>query len=900
MSLNTCNDFTGSCDGWDGSITDNRVGTFSGTHKADFYNWVSRLPASNGTPLRTALDLTGQYYMTSGIDSPYATTPHVTTGTESACRQNFLFMITDGLWNNDDFSYGNLDNTSKTLPDGVSYSPISPYKDTSSNTLADIAFKYWSTDLRTDLDQKVSPYYADYTGTTTQQYWNPKNDPATWQHLVTFTAGIGLTTTLPTLTPALTWGGDTYSGSYTNLVSGATSWPSASSNTQNNVADLWHTAINSRGQFFSADNPTLMTSAFRTVIRRVNKGVGSSSGIAANTTNVKTGTTIYQARFDSSAWSGDLLAIPLNSDGSVPSNLVSSATWSAAKVLDSTASTNVANRVIVTMKASTKTGIPFRWPATTTSPTSTELDATQSSYLSINPDTGFTDTYGSSRLNFIRGDRTNESSLFRSRASALGDIVDSSPIIVLPPTNFSTDSTYNSFKSTYKNRTNVIYVGGNDGILHGFRATDGVEVLGYIPSGILSQLNKLTSPNYSHQYYINGNPNVGEVKFTDNSWHNILVSGMGTGAKGVFALDVTNPAFTEASAASFVKFEFNDTNDSDVSYIQGQPAIVKMNNGKYAAVFANGYNSSGTGQSSLYVVDIQTGTLIKKISTGIGSTTTPNALATPTPVDTDGNGTIDYVYAGDTYGKMWKFDLTSASPSSWSVAYSGSPLFDTGGLPITSQADASPSPNGGYMVAFGTGKYVETSDPSDLGTYKMYGIWDDGTRTVSSSNLVAQTVTATSVINGIPYRTTSKNAVNYPTNQGWYLTLPIPGERVVTSPLISGGKVVFTSLIPSGSSCSTGGDGWVMELDYLTGNQLSYQVYDTSGNGQINTSDTIVSGMNLGSIGSSPVLLNGMGTSSSPLNRLLINESDGTVTSSLQVGSTQTSRRTGWREITKQ
>jgi type IV pilus assembly protein PilY1 len=893
--LTTCTAFDIYCNGWDGVDMDSRIRPFTGSHKTDFYHWLQYFPASSNTPLRTALARAGEYYKTSGVNSPYATDPQVSVGTESACRQNFTTLMTDGLWNDSVTGYGNLDNTAKTLPDGVSFSAGDhPFTDSSSNTLADIAFKYWSTDLRTDLANSVSPYFADYTGTTADQYTNPKNDPATWQHMVTFTVGLGLSTTLPGI--GLTWGGDTYNGSYSDLVNGTKNWPAATSSSANNVADLWHAAINSRGQFFAADKPNDILNAFQVVISRVNQGVGSSAGVSANTTNIKTGTYLYQARFDSSGWSGDLLEIPVNANGSLSTNLVSSAIWSANTAVTAQTPTN---RVMLTMKASSGKGIPFRWPATVATPTINELDVAQTNALQINPDTSASDGNGSLRLNFLRGDRSQENVIFKSRNGVLGDIVDSTPIIVEPPANFSADSTYNAFKTAQKTRMNVVYVGANDGFLHGFRASDGKEILAYAPTSSISSMNKLTSTNYVHQYFVNGSPNATDVKYSDNTWHTILASGMGSGGKGIFALDVTNNNFTESNAANIVKFEFNSANDSDVGYIQGPPAIVKANNGKWVAIFSNGYNSGGTGQSALFIVDIETGTLVKKILTGTGNTTTPNALATPTPIDKDGNGTIDYVYAGDLYGKMWKFDLSSSNPVNWKVALSGLPLFNTGGKPITSQADVAPSPNGGFMVEFGTGKYLESTDSADLVSYGFYGIWDNEVNSVLSNELVLQTVTGTNVYNGTPYRVTSGTKVNYPTQKGWYLALPIPGERVVTNPLVNGGKVIFTTLIPSGSSCASGGKSWVMELDYVNGSALTYQIFDTTNNGSINASDQIVSGMSLGAVASSPTILNGLGTSNSPLDRLIINQSDGTISSSLQVGNRLTSRRTSWREVIK-
>lgn len=894
-ALNTCTSFSVNCNGWDGSKTDSRVSSFTDAHKSDFYDWLKRLPANNNTPLRTGLIRIGEYYKTSGLSSPYAQNPNVTLGTESSCRQNYAMVMTDGIWNGDNPSVGNFDGTTQILGDGTTYGPRSPYKDSNSSSIADIAFKYWATDLRTNLANNINPFFADYTGSDSEQYWNPKNDPASWQHMVTFTVGLGLSSWLPAV--GLEWDGDSFNGSYDALVSGSKTWPTTGTDANGNVADLWHAAINSRGQFFSADKPTDLLAAFQTIVSRVNKGIGSSAAVSANTTSIKTGTTLYQARFNSADWSGDVLAIPVNSNGTLPLDIVASSLWSAKDTV--TAQNFNSGRTILTYKPSQKKGIAFRWPSSPSNPNNSELDIVQSASLQINPDTLFNDGMGAGRLNWLRGDRSLEGSNFRIRNYILGDIVESTPTLVEPPLNFSADPTYNAFKTTYKNRPNVLYVGANDGMLHGIRTTDGKEVLAYIPNPVFSSLNTLTSKTYAHKYFVNGSPMTGEVKYSNNTWHTVLVSGMGSGAKGIFSLDVTNPGtFTETNANNIVKFEFTDSNDSDVGNIISAPSIVKMNNGKWAAIFGNGYNSTGTGQSSLYVVDIETGTLIKKISTGLGNVATPNALQNPTLIDKDGNGTVDYAYAGDLYGRLWKFDLTSSTASGWVVSNSGNAIININ-QPITSQIDVAPSMNGGYMLMFGTGKYLEVVDKSDTVSQAFYGIWDNGS-TVNMSDLVQQTVTGTLVKSGQNYRVTSSNPVNYPTKKGWYFSLPAPGERVVTNSVITGGLVYFSSVIPSINDCSYGGTSWLMQLNYNDGTAPFTAAFDTNNDGTINSNDSLVSGIGYQAISSSPTILTGLGSSNSPINMVYTNQSNGLINTALSAGSRLTNRRVSWREIFKQ
>src|SRR5262249_40397111 len=153
------------------------------------------------------------------------------------------------------------------------------------------------------------------------------------------------------------------------------------------------------------------------------------------------------------------------------------------------------------------------------------------------------------------------------------------------------------------------------------------------------------------------------------AWHTVLAAGLNKGGREVYALDVTNPdSVTESNAAGSVLWEFTSANDADLGYTFSRPAIVKMHNGKWAAVFGNGYNNTGTGHAVLYVLNLSDGTVLAKIDTGVGTAATPNSLATPAAVDVDSDNVIDYVYAGDLLGNMWKFDVRDLAAGNWKVA----------------------------------------------------------------------------------------------------------------------------------------------------------------------------------------------------------------------------------------
>lgn len=728
QTLNGCKTFGTACADYNGVKRENRLRNLTADHRTNFYNWLERYDINGGTPLRSAMKRAGDYFSTSGKDSPYAENPYVSTGTELSCRKNFHIMVTDGFWNSDDsvdFG-GNLDSTNKTLPDGTTYTPRYPYRNepgspstglSYGNSLADIAFKYWYTDLRTDLGNNVVPHITDRSGTAQDQYWNPKNNPATWQNMATYTIGMGLSSVLED--PE--WGGSTYVGDYPDLASGTKFWPAIdetppSSPPVGHVYDLWHAAINGRGQFFSADNPESTNAAFKTALSSILNANPSSAALAANSTSIQTGTMIYQARFDSQDWHGEFLAFAVQGNGTIGSQL-----WDAGKLMPLAASRKIFSH-------NGTNGIDFTSCANLSAEQKLALDTDGASVK---------DNRCTDRLAWLRGEASKEvrngGNLRNRPVTVLGDIINSDPAFTYDEdlgyggstVTMTGASSYKAFVAAKKIRPPMVYVGGNDGMLHGFRAdighaNSGREIMAYIPAGVYGKLSKLTAPNYSHQYLVDGPPSVGDAYF-GGSWKTVLVAGLGAGGKSVYALNVSSP---DAFAASHVMWEFTD---ADLGYTYSQPQIARLNNGDWAAIFGNGYGST-SGKAFLYVVNIADGTLLKKIPAG---TATGNGLSTPVLYDKDNDKIIDAVYAGDLKGNLWEFDMAGTTAGSWIAANSGSPLFaakdsDGNAQPITSQPKVGPHSNGGVMVYFGTGSYIGTTDPSSSSVQSFYAIWDKG------------------------------------------------------------------------------------------------------------------------------------------------------------------------------
>ncbi|MGH8370317.1 MAG: pilus assembly protein, partial [Gammaproteobacteria bacterium] len=553
-------------------------------------------------------------------------------------------------------------------------------------TLADIAFYYWSHDLNTSLDSTDSLAYMPFNQNVTvydstgapgnlAPYWNPQNDPATWQHMVTFTVGLGLSSTLTT--PPV-WGGSTFAGTgFGDLVTGNAPWPSTSSNSSNNVWDLWHAAIDSRGEFFAADSPTKITEAFNDIVNRVETRTGSSSAIAVNSTRLDSNTLIYQAQFTSGDWTGDVLAYPIGSSGEI-----NTYSWKASAGIPA-----LASRKIYTWNDTSTQGVNF-YVGTTTAPDPvnnfSNLSTSEQAALNTTA-TGGTDTEGSDRVAYLAGDQSKELSqsggIFRTRSSLLGDIVNSNPDYVgnedFGFSNLSPEGTsYSTFVAGKSSRTPVLYVGGNDGMLHAFDASTGKELFAYVPRGVYSNLSKLTADGYTHHYFVDGSPQSVDA-YIGSAWHTLISGSTGAGGRDVFLLDGTTPTSFTASDVLW-DYDGATVGDDDMGYTIGQPTIARFHDGDWYMIFGNGY-SSPNGHAVLYMYNLNTKTLLK-FDTGVGSTTSPNGMSTPVPIDFNADRVTDAIYVGDLQGNLWKIDVSSSTPGSggavlakvnqWGFAYS--------------------------------------------------------------------------------------------------------------------------------------------------------------------------------------------------------------------------------------
>ncbi len=876
-------------------------------------------PNTGDRSLRQGLERVGKYFdgSLSGTSDPIT----------EACQRNAVMVLTDGYWDGrDPSSIGNKDGDSYTA------------------TFADVAKKYYDEDL-SSLPNKVTLRAND------------KNEQ---QHMVTYPLLLGSVAgnltggTWPI--PALTESGN---------------WGDPANDNKAKIDDLWHGAYNAKGLFYKRLTANgLYSRLTNNFVDISSEEIGTASGIAFSRLTAADDARQYATEFVRGSWTGDLVASPYPAGGRASS-------WRAAEKLD--ALVDPANdRNIFTYDG--KDGVPFAWEKLT----SVQQDDFKK---------GVDEDKAKARLQYIRGDRSNETGQggtysFRERKSLLGDIVHSTPVYVgVPELDFphSTDyknmdgqgryifpttapNRYTDFKNgVAKNRKPMVYVGANDGMLHGFDAETGEEKFAYIPSSVYSTasdlgLHYLTDPDYLHRYYVNATPAIADVYITDSGmkagpsdagepvtarkWRTMLLSGMGSGGRGIFALDVTDPGkFTEtdANAKDLVLWEFTNKDDPDVGYFT-KPVVTTVNNPtggrKSVVIFGNGYNADGDGSAKLFIVFLEAerkngkwnktypeqikswpshctvasdsameglipapnpagGTVAGNwsclggmdymvLNTYSGHKTKGgtcadagsdcNGLSKPLPIDTDGNGTTDFVYAGDLHGNMWVFDMKDFNLYNWETLYhemervvdssgksnlmpkivkndpkypnyQGSygtlnrevflPLFAAGkNQPITAQPSAAKVTGVKYpLVFFGTGQYLVKSDQTNTDVQSFYGVhqpsfsahgggdpkWEFSAYTLS--DLVEQTFTVSTF--GSERKLTDR-PVNYGkktdanVKAGWMINLPenLRSERVVTRSVVSSGtpSVSFnTQLRGMPNTCSAAGGGYLMTVKQVNG-----------------------------------------------------------------------------------
>ncbi|MCG5496887.1 pilus assembly protein [Ectothiorhodospira variabilis] len=566
-----------------------------------------------------------------------------------------------------------------------------------------------------------------------------------------------------------------------------------------------------------------MTQIFEAIIA---ESTGSASSVAAASTSYQPDGTnlLYQASFNSADWSGDLQAFNF-----VFEQGTFTKQWSAAEALPLHHQRNIFSH-------DGDQGIRFSWD------TNGGLSDSQRQILDND----------STLLAYLRGDGSNEvrnGGSWRNRSTPLGDFVNSNPAVQGPNLNFgySQLTGYSEFRADNQNAPEVIYVGGNAGMLHAFDAQNGQELFAYVPNAVFDKLPALTNPDYSHEYFVDGQQTVAHAQI-DGQWRTVLVGTLGAGGRGIYALDVTDPA---NFSADNVLWEITGDDLDALGYTFGEPTVARTANDQWSVLFANGYGSDSE-EAVLLIAELASGD-IREVETG---TSGGNGLS-PAIFRANAEGIIRDGFAGDLQGNLWKFDLSSSNASHWEIAFkhgqTRNPLFEARGpnnevQPITARPTVGSHPDGGSIVLFGTGKYLENADnqvPTPAPVQSFYGIRDySGVNApVDRSNLHRNEFIGSGAVAGVSVRaTTADIAFDSVIHDGWYIDLDYPsprGERVVEAAQIVGGRIEFVTLTPSDEPCEGGGTSSIVALSAATGGRPSEPVFDLNRDGLFDQAEMI-------------------------------------------------------------
>lgn len=853
------------------------LGTFNTTQKSNWYAKLFAAKTNNSTPLRNALTKAGRLYA-GKLNGTSLNGVTVTDPMQYSCQQNFTILSTDGYWNEADPGGYQLDGTTAINDQDGTLSRPQLDGTSTINTLADVAAYYYNTDLRTS-PCTGSPVPPSATGNDVCTNNVPVSglDAAAHQHMTTFTVGLGASGYMQ-YTPSYASSSNT-SGDYFNIKngtsanpgggvcswqgSGVCNWPVPVSNTQTTIDDLWHAAVNGYGTYFSAGNPALLSSGLSSALAGVSARTGASAAATTSNPNVVTGDNfVFSSTFTSVNWDGELVRQQLDLDTGAIST---STDWSAQTLLDA----NTSRTIYTYDPAGTNRLKLFTWATLGTD--QSWFNAAAISSLSQFCASGVTclgaaekaAAAGQNLVNFLGGDRSNEGSstdtskYYRARNHVLGDIVSAEAVYVKTPLFSYTDAGYSGYKSANSSRQGMVYVASNDGMLHAFNATTGVEAWAYIPNAVLPSLYKLADKNYAtqHQFYADGTPVQADVYF-GGSWHTILVGGLAGGGRAYYALDVTNPN----SPVALWEFTYDTgkgtgyTTDTNLGYAFGRPEITQLKNGTWVVLVTSGYNnvSPGDGLGYLYVLNAQTGSKISTLSTSVGSTGSPSGLGQIRAwVDNpEGSNLVRRVYGGDLYGNVFRFDIDDNVAPAGNETTLLATLKSAGGSaqPITSKPELG-LVNSYPVVYVGTGKYLGVTDLTDTSPQSIYAIRDKLLTTGAGNprtegTFIKQTLTATTCpagtatticTTGQSVRTSTNLSVDFASNGGWYVDLLDAGERINTDPQLALGTLLFTANVPNVSACTIGGYSFLYYFNYKTGGPVATSTTNVVGSALGNT-----------------------------------------------------------------
>ncbi len=765
----------------------------------------------------------------------------------------------------------------------VSDSSTSTSTGGANSSLADVAQYYYNTDLRPELDNIVPT-----SGRDTAQH----------QHLTLFSLGLGVNGLLAYdpnyLSPTTT-------SDYPRLVSGAVNWPVPSGTTggsddATHVDDLWHAAVNGRGQYYSARNANSLITSLQDLVDKLVPQAGSAAAAAASALKpVEGDNSVFLPTYNrEDGWHGDLKAFSFKINSATqeitaPDVSRDTPAWSAGALLDA----RTAARKILFNGSGALT--EFTYANLTTAGRNVHFDnrcSVAAGVLSQCPDLDATTirpkVTGDNLVKFLRGDGSLEMDgsiaadrVFRARTHVLGDLMNATPAFAgVSPLSYN-DAGHVAYVSTTRSRKKAIYAGANDGMLHAFDATTGEELWAYVPTAVMPELWRLADAKYddNHRYYVDGSPTVSDV-YNGSAWRTVLIGGLGGGGRGYYALDVTNPD------APSLLWEFTDVN-MGLSF--GNPVVTKDSTGQWIVALTSGYNNNvnaADGVGRLYILNAISGTLIRTLSTGVGTTTTPSNLGKIDAwLDNSRNNTALRFYGGDMLGNLWRFDHDDRYlPAGREAFLLGQARSSSGAIqPITTKPLIVATKLGGAivpLVSVATGRYLGASDFADTTTQSIYTVKDSLTATGlgvirNNSGMVKQTLNSLRAV-------ANPATVDWAAKSGWFIDLDQASkEKVHVDGTVLFDSIAYASFVPTGDACSPDGRSYIYQLGVANGDTVRSTI-DLTG---------VVVG--IGAVVGGDGAISIVSTTTANQSSKLETHGAGSVTA----GSSATVRRSSWREL---
>ena len=904
---------------------------FSGDVRTNWYKSLYAMGVSGSTPLRKALNAVGKMYANQK--------PYVANAKQEAvqypCQQNFTFLTTDGYWNGDAADVADNDNIENATRFCLKGSGCVDGSGKNANSLADVALYWYNGGSATGVSS-LRPTLENME--EEGKVRGPSGDNKRL-HMNTYTLGLGVdgimnyeenynTSPLP--------GGD-----FSKLVNGVTSgcpwnnngayvWPDASTGDndggvayQSRVDDLWHAAINGRGKYFSASDPTQVIAGLSSALSNIAAHVGAASSAATSTPNISVDDNdIFSSTFTTVQWSGEMTAQEIDV---VTGDIGLEPNWNTSNLLGKKVSASSDTRIINMLDTTTGTLKSFAfasmtpleqgWFSTKCSALAQCSNLTEANRTTVNN--------GATIVNWLRGQQQyaddvilrayGKSKLDATIPVILGDIASSKPAYVRAPRKHYANAGYADFVLAQENRAATVYVAANDGMLHAFDAKLGNENWAYVPRITMKKLYSQASLTYgtNHQFTTDGSPEVGDVKIK-GVWRSVLVAGLNAGGRGYYALDVTDPlkpvALWETCADAKICTGINAEPELGQTFGNPVTGTWKDSDGKerWVVFVTSGYNNipgtdgvaaAGSGKGWLMVLDIETGQVLAKTSTGSGDIPTPSGLARITAISADPSTDprVTYIYGGDILGQMWRFDLTKNG------APTVTKMGDAGALqPITARPDVTYcsvstkgqdgtiSKSNKMVVAFGTGRLLDIGDVANTDKQSVYVLRDSAvgissTQWRASASMAQRTLTK-AVVDDVDVYKSGGATVDLSTQLGWYADFDkMPGERVNLDPRINSGSLTVVTNVPASSNaCSVGGKS----------NLYTFDVCDGSGRAG---ADGVVGG-SLSSTSAAVGFI--VVTLPSGATITYTSLADGTkIKVPLPPGANNQTRRTGWRRI---